>query len=87
MNLNWLLTSVDSEDGITFEYQDFMRPEEIEFEEPEIKEFLFKREITVEQIKSNVQQEVIKLFGFNIKDLNDFREALIEIFKENQQAF
>ncbi|WP_166246127.1 hypothetical protein [Paenibacillus turpanensis] len=70
-----------------FEYRDITKPEEIEFAEPEINEYLYKREMTVEQIKNKVQQEVAELFGFNIKDLNDFIEGIVEISKRNKQLF
>ncbi|MEL7566407.1 MAG: hypothetical protein AAGU27_16205 [Dehalobacterium sp.] len=67
------------------EVKDMEKPEEIEFNCMGLTNYLYQRGMTVVQIKSDLNKELTRLFGFSIYDLNDFRDRLIAIAEENNQ--
>ncbi|RUT43273.1 hypothetical protein EJP82_20890 [Paenibacillus anaericanus] len=70
-----------------FEVEELLKPEEIEFENAKINNFLEQRNMTIFYIKNSVSIELEHLFGFSFKDLVSLREDIISISKDKEQIF
>ncbi|WP_442603983.1 hypothetical protein [Paenibacillus sp. KN14-4R] len=69
-----------------FEVKELLKPEEIEFDDEQINNYLQSRKMSTAQIKEEVHRELYKLIGFSTSDLNKFRDECIQIAEKSGQV-